>query len=124
MKEKIIRVLKIEPKKPPVEAELKNELSSLQEAVGGLIEFLPLDSSKGIELMCNEEGKLIGLEPNRRVGSDVIVGTFYVLKCNYEGECCSLTEADIDEYKKRFANPEHISQEEAEATIFFGFEGF
>ncbi|MBQ2422325.1 MAG: DUF3846 domain-containing protein, partial [Clostridia bacterium] len=52
MKEKIIRVLKIEPQKPPVEAELKNELSSLQEAVGGLIEFLPLDSSKGIELMC------------------------------------------------------------------------
>ena len=124
MKEKIIRVLKIEPKKPPVEAELKNELSSLQEAVGGLIEFLPLASSKGIELMCNEEGKLIGLEPNRRVGSDVIVGTFYVLKCNYEGECCSLAEEDIAEYKKRFANPEHISQEEAEATIFFGFEGF
>ena len=73
MKEKIIRVLKIEPQKPPVEAELKNELSSLQESVGGLIEFLPLDSSKGIELMCNEEGKLLGLDGNRRQGVNVKV---------------------------------------------------
>ena len=50
MKEKFIRVLKVEPYKPPEEASLKNELSDLQKAVGGLIEFLSLDSLKGIDL--------------------------------------------------------------------------
>ena len=124
MKEKNICVLKVEPGKTPEVVTLKNELETLQQAVDGLIEFLPLDSSKGIDLMCNEEGKLIGLEPNRRVGNDVIVGTFYVLKCNYEGECCSLNDEDIAEYKNRFAKPEHITKEESEATIFFGFENF
>lgn len=122
MKEKIIRVLKIEPQKPPAEAELTNELASLQEAVGGLIEFLPIDRKRCLEILCNEEGKLIGLDPNRRVGDDVIVGTFYIVKCNEAGECCSLNDEDITEYKKRFAEPEEISQEEVEASLFFGFD--
>lgn len=122
MKEKFIRVLKVEPNKPPEEVTLKNDLADLQNAVGGLIEFLSLDSSKGIDLMCNEEGKLIGLEPNRRVGDDVIVGTFYILKCNRNGESCSLNDKDIAEYKKRFSEPEHITKEEVEATLRFGFK--
>ena len=122
MKEKFIRVLKVEPNKPPEEVTLKNDLADLQNAVGGLIEFLSLDSSKGIDLMCNEEGKLMGLEPNRRVGSDVIVGTFYILRCNRNGESCSLNDEDIAKYKKRFAEPEHITKEEVEATLRFGFK--
>lgn len=122
MKEKFIRVLKVEPNKPPEEVTLKNDLADLQTAVGGLIEFLSLDSSKGIDLMCNEEGKLIGLEPNRRIGDDVIVGTFYILKCNRNGESCSLNDEDIAKYKKRFAEPEHITKEEVEATLRFGFK--
>lgn len=122
MKEKFIRVLKVEPNKPPEEVTLKNDLADMQTAVGGLIEFLSLDSSKGIDLMCNEEGKLIGLEPNRRIGDDVIVGTFYILKCNRNGESCSLNDEDIAKYKKRFAEPEHITKEEVEATLRFGFK--
>ena len=122
MKEKFIRVLKVEPNKPPEEVTLKNDLADLQTAVGGLIEFLSVDSSKGIDLMCNEEGKLIGLEPNRRIGDDVIVGTFYILKCNRNGESCSLNVEDIAKYKKRFAEPEHITKEEVEATLRFGFK--
>lgn len=122
MKEKFIRVLKVEPNEPPEEVTLKNDLADLQKAVGGLIEFLSLDSSKGIDLMCNEEGKLIGLEPNRRVGDDVIVGTFYILKCNRNGESCSLNNEDIAKYKKRFAKLEHITKEEVEATLRFGFK--
>lgn len=122
MKEKFIRVLKVEPNKPPEEVTLKNDLADLQTTVGGLIEFLSLDSSKGIDLMCNEEGKLIGLEPNRRIGDDVIVGTFYILKCNRNGESCSLNDEDIAIYKKRFAEPEHITKEEVEATLRFGFK--
>ena len=47
----------VEPHDKPKEVTLKNELSALQEAVGGLIEFVSLDSDNSIEILCNEEGK-------------------------------------------------------------------
>lgn len=122
MKEKEIRVLKVEPHDNPKETTLKNELSALQEAVGGLIEFVSLDSDNSIEILCNEEGKLIGLEPNRRVYNDVIVGTFYVVKCNDDGDCISLSDNEIEFYKKRFEQPEDISAEEVENTLRYGIE--
>ena len=74
MKEKAIRVLKVEPHKMPEVVVLENTLQALQEAVSigadyvGLIEILSLDEKTCI--LCNEEGKLNGLEANRRLGSD------------------------------------------------------
>lgn len=41
---------------------VKNELKALQETVGGYIETLTL--AEGVVLICNEEGKLMNLEPN------------------------------------------------------------
>lgn len=49
----------------PVEKEIPNTLDALQEEVGGLIECVYLDD------VVNEEGKLIGMEPNRRLGSNI-----------------------------------------------------
>ena len=57
MKEKEIKVLKVEPHKNPEEITLENELKAMQEAVGGIIEFVSLDSDNSIEILCNEEGK-------------------------------------------------------------------
>jgi len=122
MKEKEIRVLKVEPYCPPIETTIKNNLESLQEAVGGLIEFLPIDNENSIEILCNEEGKLIGLEPNRRVGNDIIVGIFYIIKTNSAGECVSLSDREIETYTKLFEKPELIAAEEVEKTLFFNFE--
>lgn len=42
--------------------EVKNELKALQETVGGRIQTLKL--AEGVVLICNEEGKLLKLEPN------------------------------------------------------------
>ena len=53
----MIRVLKIEPGRPPEEVKMANTLEALQEAVGGLIEVVTLDSD--VCLICNDEGKLI-----------------------------------------------------------------
>ena len=113
-KEQEIRVLMVEPHEHPKEFLLKNDLRAMQEAVGGLIDIAGIDDS--ICILLNDEGKLIGLEGNRRIGDDVIVGNFYVCGSNEDGELASLTEAEMEKYKERFWEPEEITQEEIEAA--------
>jgi len=123
MKEKVIKVLKIAPHCKPEIMELVNKLDNLQEAVSegadsiGLIEIIPLTDT--VSLLCNEEGKLIGLEPNRRIGYDVICGTFYVVGEDREGNLTSLSAKDMEYFKVRFAVPEDISAEEAMNALRF-----
>lgn len=97
-----IQVLKVEPGKAPESVSMPNTLKSLQAAVGGYIEAVGLDC--GATLICNEEGKLMGLPANRRLGDDVIAGTFLVVG-EADGEFCSLSDADAALYAERFAQP-------------------
>lgn len=128
MKEKVIRVLKVAPGEEPVVCELNNNLSSLQEAVSidadyvGLIEIINIDSK--VCIVCNEEAKLIGLAPNRRLGDDIICGVFYVCGQSRNGNLTSLSEADIEHYTNMFRDIEFISHEEAWDTILAGFMVF
>ena len=123
MKEKIIKVLKVAPHSKPEKVVLNNTLEALQEAVSegadsvGLIEIIPLTDTAS--LLCNEEGKLIGLEPNRRIGYDVICGTFYVVGEDRHGNLTSLSAKNMDYYMNRFAVPENISAEEALNALRF-----
>lgn len=80
MKEQEIRVLMVEPQEHPKEVTLKDDLRALQEAVGGLIDIIGYDDDSCI--LINDEGKLIGLEGNRRVCGDVIAGTFNRVNLN------------------------------------------
>jgi hypothetical protein len=83
MKQEKIKVLMVAPGEYPKEVVLKNNLDALQKAVSigcdyqGLIEVISL--GKGVCIICNEEGKLLGLEGNRRLGGDIIAGVFYVV---------------------------------------------
>jgi hypothetical protein len=102
-----MKVLVIEPGKQPEEMEVKNELETMQDIVGGYIEAIyPFDDP--IALVCNEEGKIEGLPPNRMLYSkdgrayDVIVGTFFVCGLGKE-DFVSLSQDLIDKYKKYFA---------------------
>jgi len=128
MKEKIIKVLKVAPHSKPEEVVLTNTLEALQKAVSegadsvGLIEIIPLTDTAS--LLCNEEGKLIGLEPNRRIGYDVICGTFYVVGEDREGNLTSLSTKDMDYFKVRFAVPENISADEAIKALRFDIYPF
>lgn len=72
----LLKVVYVEPKRKPFEAEIRNTLSSEQKAVGGLIEVISNDD--GTLLVANEEAKLIGMEGNRRIGNGVsiIAGPF------------------------------------------------
>ena len=122
MKEEKIKALMIEPRKRPCVVELGNNLDSLQKAVSigadyqGLIEFVYLEDN--VSVLLNEEGKLIGLEPNRRLGNDILVGVFYVVAEDEEGNLVSLTSAQQNKYAKQFWNPDVIAIEEIEDTIF------
>lgn len=56
---------------------IANELEELQRLVGGYIECVGLLDD--VVLICNEEGKLDGLPPNRRISGDMIVGDFLIV---------------------------------------------
>lgn len=101
-KETCIRVLLVEPGALPRSTTIPNTLDALQQAVGGYIEAVELED--GVCLICNEEGKLLGLPANRRVGGDVIAGTFLIVG-EADGEFCSLSETDAVRCAERFAHP-------------------
>lgn len=125
MKEKSIRVLKVEPHKRPEIVSLENDLTALQEAVSigaeyrGLIELVGLTPEACI--LCNEEAKLIGLEPNRRLGQDVLCGVFYVTGQDKAGNLTSLAESAMERYAEMFAEPEDIAESEVVKTLITRF---
>ncbi|MBQ2771071.1 MAG: DUF3846 domain-containing protein [Clostridia bacterium] len=59
-----MQVLALRPGQPPQPIELENSLTALQCFVGGYIE-VARRFPDGACLICNEEGKLLGLSPNR-----------------------------------------------------------
>lgn len=71
-------------------------LKNLQKTVEGRIEIVPVLKDKGLVMVCNEEGKVMGLPKNFIMGippfHDVIVGT--VILCGTDGE--DLADIPID----------------------------
>jgi len=101
-----IRVLIVEPWEMPREEVIPNTLQSKQEIVEGMIEAVyPFEDQAS--LICNDEGKLIGLPLNRRVGGDIIAGTFIV--CGLDdrnASFCSLNDDQVKRYKEMFSTIE------------------
>lgn len=101
-----MRIVKVEPGKPAEICEIDGSLESMQEIVGGYIECLYPWKSK-VTLICNEEGKIRGLQPNREItygfgAKDIIFGTFFF--CRSEGEeLVSLTEGEAEYFQKAFS---------------------
>ena len=61
-----MKAIKFVPGKRPEVVEIDNTLEALQEAVGGYIETVSVFSNGC--LICNEEGILLGLEPQEILG--------------------------------------------------------
>ena len=122
MKKREITVLMVEPRKAPVVATLTNDLDSLQKAVSigadyqGLIELIGIE--EGVLVLCNEEGKLLGLEGNRRIGRDIIAGVFYVVGETDDGDLDSLPQEKIQKYTERFREPEYYTQADVTHALF------
>lgn len=122
MKEPMIRVLKIEPHKEPQVIHIKNSLESLQKEVDGYLEIVVL--SPTAMMVFNEEGKIIGLEGNRRFNNDVIVGNIIIAGIDDNRDTCSLSDAELKTYMERFKQPEEINQEEIDSTSTFNIRFF
>ena len=117
------RALLLTPHHTPVEVGVRDDLQSLQQAVGGYIE-ITYPFPDDVCICGNEEAKLIGMEGTRRLNGDVYAGPLLLLGYDGAGELQSLTEEQMERYAVQFAEPEEISQEEVEAHTGFLFRFF
>ena len=104
-----MKILVIEPMKEPYVKEIDGKLETMQGIVGGTIQAIyPFDLPE-IALICNDEGKLMKMRPNRALFDkdgnivDIVAGTFFLCSApsdseNFEG----LSDEQIETYKKRF----------------------
>lgn len=109
-KQEKITVLVVEPMAEPYTKEIDNTLESLQKEVGGLIQATyPYDDL--IAIVCNDEGKINGLELNRAVYDgernmlDIIAGTFLVVGLS-EDNFATLPDDMTAKYKEMFKQPQ------------------
>ena len=105
-------VLMIEPGEAPRRLELSHSLEEMQKAVGGFIQIL-YPFGEPVALVCNEEGKLLGLPANRALRDesgavyDIVCGTFFLCGAPPDSDTLgSLTEEQVSRYEQRFARPE------------------
>lgn len=103
-------VLVVEPEKVPYVKEIDPGLQSLQSEVEGWIQAVyPFDDP--VALICNEEGKLMGLPLNRALRDDkgqiydVVAGMFLLTGLS-EDNFASLSPELTAKYEKRFRRPE------------------
>lgn len=105
-------ILLIQPGEKPALTEIDGTLASMQKMVGGYIQVLyPFDDP--IALVCNEEGKHLGLPLNRGLRDscgqlyDVIAGTFFLCGTPPDTDHLdSLPEELVGKYQERFTAPE------------------
>lgn len=101
-----MKILIVEPNQYPYMAEIENNLSAMQGVVEGLIECVAIE--EGVDIVCNEEGKINGLPLNRSIENDIIAGTFFVVGYNDNGEHVSLTDEQFEKYSNMFHEPEQF----------------
>ena len=103
-----MRVVLVEPGKCARPVEIEEDLHTMQELVGGTIQAVyPFDDP--VALVCNDEGKLLGLPWNRTltddhgVPYDIVCGTFFVAGLK-EDDFASLTEQQIEKYQDKYSH--------------------
>ncbi len=114
-----MRILVVEPGCRPELREIDGSLKSMQEIVGGLIQpMYPFDDP--VALVCNDEGKLLGLPMNRGLRGeegqiyDIVFGTFFLCGAPDDSDrFTSLTPEQTERYRERFYTPE----------MFLGMDG-
>lgn len=102
MENQAIRVIIKEPYKKAVISEIKDNLKSLQEIVGGYIEDVPFPTVDGVDLIINEDGKIRKLAGNFFLPhyQDCVVGTCIIASYNDDDQFASLSDEQIKKVNK------------------------
>ncbi len=108
-----MKILLVEPEKIPCALEIDGSLHSMQAVVGGTIQAI-YPFAEEIALVCNDEGKLLGLPLNRAMRDgqtggiyEIIAGTFFLCGAPADADdFTSLTEEQVTQYTQRFYHPE------------------
>lgn len=109
-----MKVLMVEPGKSPCEMEIEGGLESLQAAVGGSIQAAyPYEDP--VALICNEEGKFIGLPLNRALYDDggrmydIVAGNFLIVGLGEE-DFTDLSPELMEKFSEQFKHPEKFAR--------------
>jgi len=108
-----IKVVLVKPMMEAKIVEIDSGLKSMQETVGGLIECIQPFENTEIAVICNEEGKINGLELNRSINDtdgnmvDIIAGDFFICAARSDEEnFAGLTDEEANKYCEKFKSPE------------------
>ena len=118
-----MKILLIRPMEVPKEMEIEDSLEEMQRLVGGYIqEIMPFEDD--VALVCNDEGKFMGLPLNRAIRdergnlADIIAGDFFLCRAPVESENFeSLSEEQVKKCEKRFHNPEKFLKSGNEIVV-------
>ena len=116
MVEFAIEVLLVEAGERPRKEIIFNSLEDFKIIVNECTAF-PADAEiieleENVVLIRNEEGFLLSLEGNRRIGDEIISGTFFIAGIDDEGNITSLPDDKIEKYCKRFWKIEKFTDKE------------
>ena len=98
--------------------EIENTLRGEQEFVGGLIECTAL--TEDIDLVCNEEGWLVGLEPRVVIpeSKTIIAGDCFICRHDRRGNFQSIRESDLELINSKVR---YITEEELLEVILLAY---
>lgn len=109
-----MKVLMVQPGEIPHETDIEPGLESLQAAVDGPIQAVyPYEDP--VALICNEEGKFLGLPLNRALRDDtgeiydIIAGNFLITGLGEES-FSDLPPDLLEKYKEQFLAPESFAR--------------
>ena len=113
-----MRAIVIEPGKKAEVREIENSLVEYQGLVDGWIETTyPFNDD--VCVVCNDEGKLIGLEPNVEINGSVYVGTIVIVGLTAHGtDFGDLSEEQKRRYLEMFKNPKKPTTEDVERDSY------
>lgn len=119
-----IPVLVVDQLEEPYFTSVRNNLHEYQRIVKGNIEINSCPDLKGIDIICNEEGKIMSLPLNRSLTDnhevyDIVAGTMILAGHNKAGETIGLTEERLSCGYDYFKMPQIfvLSDEEGEVEV-------
>lgn len=119
--EETMTVLVVEPLKEPYIKEISTGLSAMQAEVGGMI-AATYPFYDQVAVICNDEGKLNGMDLNRALRDDsgeiydIVAGTFLVTGLGEES-FSSLSPELAEKYLEHFKTPELFAMVDGELTV-------